>query len=199
MDAFLWGLSDAVQAHDAWIYGALGIAVFCGSALTSASFLPGNSLLFVAGAFAARGDLSFNVMFSTLSVCGILGYAVNYGLGADRSPDAFERPGHPFPPTHLRRAAALIERHGAKAVAAARFVHGARTLVPALAGAGGLNYRAFLRWNLLGGLLWTGTFLAAGRAFARAPWVDEHFFLVLPAAALAGILPLLCLRPAAPR
>lgn len=197
-------LSDVIQQYDAWTYGILGLVVFCETGLVVTPFLPGDSLLFAAGAFAAKGDLGIGVLFSTLSVCSILGDSVNYGIGASMGPAVFDRPGsRVFKKEYLVKTAAFFERYGAKTIVIARFVPIVRTFAPFVAGVGSMDYRVFLRWNILGGLLWVGICLFAGYFFGNLAFVQENFSLVILAIIFISVLPAVVetwrARRAAPR
>jgi membrane-associated protein len=183
-------LSGIIQRYDAWTYGILAVVVFCETGLVVTPFLPGDSLLFAAGAFAAKGDLSYPVLFFVLWAVSVLGDSVNYRIGAALGPSVFDRPdSRVFKKAHLDRTRAFFERYGAKTIVIARFVPIVRTFAPFVAGVGSMDYRVFLKWNVLGGLLWVSLCLTTGYFFGNLPFVKENFSLVLLAIIFISVLP----------
>jgi len=180
------------------VYGILFAIIFAETGLVVTPFLPGDSLLFAAGALAASGVLRIEVMVPVLVVAAVLGDAVNYAVGsriAHRflADDVDETRGiHRWVKReHVARAHAFFVKHGGKAVVLARFVPIVRTFVPFVAGGADMPYRTFAVYNVLGALLWVGICVGAGFAFGNIPVVKENFELVVLGIVGVSILPLL--------
>jgi membrane-associated protein len=150
--------------------------------------LPGDSLLFAAGAFASRGSLNPIALFLLLTVAAILGDTANYWIGRYLAP-RMER-GLPFvKQKHLDRTHAFYEKHGGKTIIIARFMPIVRTFAPFVAGVGAMEYGRFLAFNVSGGILWIAIFVFGGYFFGRMPAVEEHFELVILAIIFVSVLP----------
>jgi len=153
-------------------------------------FLPGDSLLFAGGAFAAKGDLSVGFLFCLLVVAAILGDTVNYWIGRWMGPKVFLRTNsRVFRKEYLDRTHAFFERYGGKTIVIARFVPIVRPSRLSLAGVGAMSYGAFLAYNAAGGVLWVGLCLFAGYFFGNLPVVKNNFTLVILAIIFISILP----------
>jgi membrane-associated protein len=143
-------------------YPALALIIFLETGAMVA-FLPGDSLLFVAGLYAAKGDLSIVVLNLLLSTMAVLGDATSYTIGAKVGPRIFSRPrSRLFKPEHVQAAHAFYEKHGGKAIVIARFVPLVRTFVPVIAGVAGMPYRRFALFNITGGVSWVGSMTLGG-------------------------------------
>jgi membrane-associated protein len=183
-------LSAVIQRYDTWTYAILAVVVFCETGLVVTPFLPGDSLLFAAGAFAAKGDLSLGILFVLLSVVAILGDSLNYKIGATMGTAAFDRPdSRVFKKEYLDRTKAFFTRYGGKTIVMARFVPIVRTFAPFVAGVGAMDYRRFLMWNVVGGILWVGICLSAGYFFGNLPFVKDNFSVVILAIIFVSVLP----------
>jgi len=152
-------LDDHLQAlvanYGAWVYLILFLIVFCETGLVVTPFLPGDSLLFVAGAIAAAGGMNIHLMVALLIIAAILGDAVNYGVGHYLGPRVFKsKESRWLNPKHLERAHAFYERHGGKTIIIARFVPIIRTYAPFVAGAASMPYSRFALYNVTGAALW---------------------------------------------
>jgi membrane-associated protein len=159
--------------------------VFCETGLVFTPFLPGDSLLFAAGALAGTGQINIGLLLVTLSIAAILGDTVNYHLGkwiGPRMPLVKQK--------HLDRTHAFFEKYGGKAIILARFVPIVRTFAPFVAGMGAMNYRRFIQFNVIGGLVWVFLFLLAGYWFGQHPFVQKNFKLVIVAIIVISILPM---------
>ena len=160
---------------------ALFAIIFAESGLLVGFFLPGDSLLFVAGLIAAGGGLApLPVLLIGCAVAAIAGDQVGYSFGKRMGPALFRRPdSHVFKQAYVHKSTEFFERHGAKTILLARFVPIVRTFAPIVAGVGEMRYRTFLRWNVLGGTLWAAGFLTLGYAIGdRIPWIKNNIELV---------------------
>lgn len=189
LDGFLLDLAKGVGP---WTYAVVGLIVFCETGLVVTPFLPGDSLLFAAGALCAVPDLGLRVdgMALLLFVAAVLGDAVNYHLGQWIGPPAFSGRLPMLTPSHLEKTRQFFDRHGGKAVVLARFVPLMRTFAPFVAGIGAMPYRRFLAYNILGATLWVGLLLGAGYLFGNLPWVKSNFSKVVLAIIAVSLMPI---------
>ena len=189
LDGFLLDLAKTVGP---WTYVVLFGIVFCETGLVVTPFLPGDSLLFAAGALCAVPELELHpgLMGLLLFVAAVTGDAANYHLGRWIGPPAFSGRFRLLNPAHLERTRAFFDRHGGKAVVLARFVPIVRTFAPFVAGVGTMRYGRFAFYNVLGAALWVGLFLAAGWAFGNLPWVKANFSKVILAIIVVSVLPI---------
>jgi membrane-associated protein len=189
LDGFLLDLAKAVGG---WTYAVLFAIVFCETGLVVTPFLPGDSLLFAAGALCAVQELGLRVegMAALLFIAAVLGDAVNYHVGRWIGPPAFSGRFRFLNPVHLRKTREFFERHGGKAVVLARFVPIVRTFAPFVAGVGTMSYRRFFLYNVVGALVWVGLFLAAGYLFGNLPFVKRNFSKVILAIIVVSVLPI---------
>lgn len=172
-------------------YTVLAIIIFAETGLFVGFFLPGDSLLVTAGLFAARGDLSFGVMFILLSVMAIVGDAVGYWIGRVTGPKIFTREkSWFFAKDHLLRAQRFYDKHGGKTIIIARFMPIIRTFAPIVAGAGKMSYARFASYNIFGGILWIGSMLGIGYYLGNIiPDIDKHIHWVIMGVVILSILP----------
>ncbi len=186
-------LAELVGRYGVWIYGLLFAIIFAETGLVVAPFLPGDSLLFAAGAMAATGALDVRLLFLLLAGAAILGNTVNYSIGHFIGPRVFRADEtHPLlNRQHLDRAHAFFEKYGGMAVVLTRFVPIIRTFVPFVAGAGAMRYAAFALFNVIGGVLWVGICLGAGYAFGNVPIVKNNFSLVAIGIVAVSLIPML--------
>ncbi len=181
-------LDAMIRSYGAWTYAILFLIIFCETGLVVTPFLPGDSLLFAAGTFAARGSLDPFLLCVLLSIAAIVGDTVNYWIGRFLGPRA--RDGLPFvKQKHLDRTHAFYEKHGGKTIVIARFIPIVRTFAPFVAGVGAMDYGRFLLFNVSGGVLWISLFVYAGYYFGNIPIVEENFTLVIMAIIFVSILP----------
>jgi membrane-associated protein len=183
-------LAELIGRYGAWTYGILFVIVFCETGLVVTPFLPGDSLLFAAGTFAALGTLHPFVLFVLLTLAAILGDTVNYWIGARIGPRAFSGKVRFLNQTHLRKTEAFYEKHGGKTIVIARFVPIIRTFAPFVAGIGTMAYPRFLAYNVFGAVLWVGLFVYGGYLFGNIPVVRQNFSLVIVAIILVSVLPI---------
>ena len=179
-----------VANYGPWIYAILFTVVFCETGLVVTPFLPGDSLLFVAGTLAAAGDMYIHGLFAALAAASFLGDNTNYWLGRYLGPRVFTREGSRFlNPDHLARTHRFYERYGAKTVFFARFVPLVRTFAPFVAGIGHMGYPRFLFFSFSGSIAWVGSLAYAGYFFGNVPLVKENLTLVIIVIILLSISP----------
>lgn len=183
-------LNTIIAQYGAWTYAILFLIIFCETGLVVTPFLPGDSLLFAAGAFAARGSLDPFVLLGLLWFAAVLGDNVNYGIGRYLGPRVFTSDSRLLNKKYLARAHAFYERHGGKAVVLARFVPIVRTFAPFVSGVAAMRYPRFLAFDVSGGLLWIGLFVFAGYFFGNIPAVEHNFELVIIAIILVSVSPM---------
>jgi membrane-associated protein len=183
-------LAEVIQAYGTWTYALLFTIVFMETGLVVTPFLPGDSLLFAAGSFAALGALDVRLVFALLAFAAVLGDNVNYAIGHYLGPKVFhyERSRF-FNPDHLRKTHRFYERYGVKTIIIARFVPIVRTFSPFVAGIGAMRYPRFLAFDVVGGILWVGVCLFAGYFFGNLPIVKKNFSLVIVAIVLISVMP----------
>lgn len=177
--------------YGAWIYGLLFLIIFCETGLVVTPFLPGDSLLFVAGALAAGlGALNIHLLVILLIVAAITGDAVNFGIGRWVGPRAFRSPeSRLLNRRHLDSAQAFYERHGGKTIVIARFVPIIRTYAPFVAGLGSMSYQRFVFFNVTGAVLWVALLSYAGYWFGNIPWIKANIAKVIIGIILVSLLP----------
>jgi len=183
-------LQTVIQSYGTWTYVILFLIIFCETGLVVTPILPGDSLLFAAGAFAATGSLDLAWLLILLSVAAVLGDAVNYAIGHFMGPKVFSQPDSRFlKREYLDRTHQFYEKYGGKTIIIARFVPIVRTFAPFVAGVGSMTYAKFASYNITGGLLWVGVCVLAGYAFGNIPVVQENFTLVILGIIFVSILP----------
>lgn len=176
--------------YGAWIYALLFLIVFCETGLVATPFLPGDSLLFVAGTIAAAGAMDVHLVVILLIVAAVLGDTVNYWIGKAVGPRVFhEERARFFRKEYLDRTHRFYERHGGKTIVIARFVPVIRTFAPFVAGIGTMDYRRFLLFNVTGAVLWVTSLTYAGYFFGNLPWVKANLTLVILGIILLSISP----------
>ena len=183
-------LATLSASYGLWIYAILFLIVFCETGLVVTPFLPGDSLLFAAGGIAAVGDMNIHIMVLVLLVAAILGDAVNFMIGKYFGAKLFANPDSKiFRRAYLNKTHAFYEKHGGKTIISARFVPIVRTFAPFVAGMGNMNYGQFIRYNVIGAVLWVVLFSYAGYFFANIPVVKNNLGLVLGGIIVLSILP----------
>jgi membrane-associated protein len=190
-------LADFVARYGVWVYGLLFAIIFAETGLVVTPFLPGDSLLFAAGALAATGAFDVRLLFLLLAFAAILGNTVNYAIGRFVGPRVFRAEDTTgkwhrlLNRHHLDRAHAFFERYGGMAVVLTRFVPIIRTFVPFVAGAGAMRYPTFAMYNVLGGVLWVGICVGGGYLFGNIPAVKNNFSLVALGIVAVSLIPVL--------
>ncbi|MBQ4772494.1 DedA family protein [Pectobacterium versatile] len=185
-------LAELVAQYGVWVYAILFLILFCETGLVVTPFLPGDSLLFVAGALAAlpSNDLNVHTMVFLMIVAAITGDAVNYTIGRLFGEKLFSNPNSKiFRRSYLDKTHTFYERHGGKTIILARFVPIVRTFAPFVAGMGHMSYRHFAAYNVIGALLWVLSFTYAGYLFGYLPVVQENLKLLIVAIIFLSILP----------
>ncbi|AEX51183.1 DedA family protein [Rahnella aquatilis] len=185
-------LAELVAQYGIWVYGILFLILFCETGLVVTPFLPGDSLLFVAGALAALpgNDLNVHLMAFLMAIAAILGDAVNYTIGRVFGERLFSNPDSKiFRRSYLDKTHKFYEKHGGKTIILARFVPIVRTFAPFVAGMGHMSYRHFAAYNVIGALVWVLLFTYAGYLFGDLPIVQENLKLLIVAIIVVSILP----------
>jgi membrane-associated protein len=183
-------LSQLITDFGPWIYVILFLVITGETGLVIAPLLPGDSLLFAAGIFAARGDLNIWVVFLSLSVAAVLGDALNYAVGRYLGPKIFRKEGSRFfKKENLERTHTFFERYGPATIIIARFLPIVRTVAPFVAGMGRMGYPRFLTYNVIGGVGWVAVFTFVGYFFANIAFVKDHFPVVIIAIVLVSLVP----------
>ncbi len=186
LDKYLKLIIDAVGV---WTYAILFLVIFIETGVVIMPFLPGDSLLFAAGAFAALGSLNPWLLFVLLAVAAVLGDTCNYWIGHRIGPAAFSGNIRFLKKEHLERTHAFYEKHGGKTIFLARFIPIIRTFAPFVAGVGRMRYGYFFTYNVVGGIVWTALFIFAGYYFGNLTFVRDNFSLVVIAIILISVLP----------
>lgn len=183
-------LDYVIVNYHTWTYLFLFLIIFVETGLVIMPFLPGDSLLFAVGAFAARGSLDFWSIAGSLFIAAILGDTVNYAIGKFIGPKIFASKNNKLlNRKHLEKAHAFYEKHGAKTIILARFIPIVRTFAPFVAGIGKMTYRKFMSYNLIGGALWIFSFIPLGFFFGNLPIVQRNFKLAMLAIIFISIIP----------
>lgn len=186
-------LAEIIASYGLWTYGVLFLIIFAETGLVVMPLLPGDSLLFAAGAFCAKPETGLNVhlMAGLLFGAAILGDTVNYWIGRKIGPAVFKREDSIWlRKKHLDKAHAFFEKYGGRAVILARFVPIVRTFVPFIAGVGSMTYPRFMAYNVIGGFVWIYFFTYAGFLFGNQPFVQKNFKLVILAIIILSVLPI---------
>jgi membrane-associated protein len=182
-------LGAIIQAFGLWVYVVLFFVIFCETGLVFLPFLPGDSLLFVAGSFAAIGSLDVWLLFFVFSIAAICGDTVNYWIGAFFGKKIFKKKFLFLKKEHFESAQRFYMRHGGKTIVLARFLPIIRTFAPFVAGVAQMNYWRFASYNVIGGVIWVALFVFGGYFFGNIPFVKENFSLVIIAIILVSFLP----------
>jgi len=183
-------LHTVIQTYGTWTYLLLFLIIFCETGLVVTPILPGDSLLFAAGAFAASGALDLASLLGLLSVAAVLGDAVNYTIGHFMGPKVFtQQDGRFLKKEYLDRTHQFYEKYGGKTIIIARFVPIVRTFAPFVAGVGSMTYAKFASYNVMGGVLWVAVCVGAGYVFGNIPLVKDNFTLVILGIIFVSILP----------
>lgn len=182
-------LTEFVAANGIWVYALLFLIVFVETGFVVMPLLPGDSLLFAAGAIAATGAMDPAVLCLLLFVAAALGDTVNYHIGHYIGPKVFEHENRFIKREYLLQTRAFFERHGGKTIIIARFMPIIRTFAPFVAGVGAMRYPRFLAFNLVGAALWVVSFVVLGYYFGNLPVVKENFTLVIFAIIGISVMP----------
>ena len=184
-------LIELTQTYGLWIYAILFLIVFCETGLVVTPFLPGDSLLFAAGAVAALGGMNVHIAAALLLAAAVIGDAVNFAIGKYFGKKLFAKPdSRVFKREYLDKTHAFYEKYGGKTIILARFVPIVRTFAPFVAGMGNMHYGRFIRYNIIGALMWVGLLTYAGYFFGELPVVKNNFGLVVIGIIVVSVLPM---------
>ena len=185
-------LHQLASEYGLWVYGIVFLIVFCETGLVVLPLLPGDSLLFAAGSLASLPDsqLSPHLLFLGLSIAAILGDTLNYWIGKKIGPKVFaSQESRFFKREYLDKTHAFYLKYGAKTIVIARFIPIIRTFAPFVAGVGEMPYRTFFLYNIIGAVIWVGSFVYAGFYFGQLPFVQTNFKLIILAIIILSIMP----------
>ncbi|MBS3108673.1 DedA family protein [Candidatus Woesearchaeota archaeon] len=183
-------LASIIQTYGLWTYLILFLIIFMETGFVATPFLPGDSLIFAAGALAAYGSLNVILLFFLLVTAAILGDTVNYWIGYFIGPRVFREENiRFFRKEYLDKTHKFYEKYGGKTIIMARFIPIIRTFAPFVAGIGKMSYWKFISYNVIGGVLWVGIFVFGGYYFGNLTIVKENFTLVLLFIILASFIP----------
>jgi len=179
-----------IRSYGTWTYGILFLVIFLETGLVVTPFLPGDSLLFAGGTFAALGSLDAKWLIVSLSMAAIAGDTVNYWIGNAVGPKVFYKENSRFlNKKYLYRTHRFYEKYGGKTIIIARFIPIIRTFAPFVAGIGTMTYRRFIIYNLSGGIAWVVLLVLSGYMFGNIPVVKQHFSIVIFAIIILSVLP----------
>jgi membrane-associated protein len=185
-------LAMLVQNYGPWIYAILFAIIFCETGLVVTPFLPGDSLLFIAGALAATGGMDVHIVVVLLIIAAVLGDAVNYQIGAWLGPRIFKDDNARYlKKSHLDKAHAFYEKWGGAAIILARFTPFLRTYVPFVAGMSKMSYRKFALYNITGGIVWVASLTYLGYFFGNIPWVKANQGFMVIGIVIVSLIPVL--------
>jgi membrane-associated protein len=183
-------VTQIASQHGHWLYLLLFVIIFAETGLVVFPFLPGDSILFIAGTVVATAGLNVHLLVALLIVAAILGDTVNYSIGRYIGPRAFDKADSRwFKQAHLRRTQEFYERYGGVTIIIGRFVPIVRTFAPFLAGVAGMTYRRFVSYNVIGGVAWISSLVYAGYVFGNIPWVKRNLTLIVLAIVAISLLP----------
>lgn len=186
-------LAEIIRDYGVWTYGVLFLIIFAETGLVVMPLLPGDSLLFAAGALAAlpESGLSVHLLAFLLFIAAVIGDSLNYWIGNKIGPAVFRREDSIWlRKKHLEKAHAFFEKYGGRAIILARFVPIVRTFVPFVAGVGSMTYRRFIAFNIIGGFIWIYTFTYLGFFFGNLPVVKKNFGLVIIGIIILSVVPI---------
>lgn len=183
-------LTEIIQMYGGLTYAILFMVIFAETGFVFTPFLPGDSLLFAAGALASLGSLNVHLIFILLFIAAVLGDTLNYWIGHFIGPKIFEKEKIRFlKKEHLDKTHEFFEKYGGKTIIIARFVPIVRTFAPFVAGIGSMTYGKFFAYNIIGGFLWTASLIYSGYFFGNIPLIRNNFSIVVIVIVLISILP----------
>ncbi len=183
-------LAAIATQYGAWLYGLLFLVIFAETGFVIFPFLPGDSLLFIAGTVVAGAGLDVHLLVGLLIIAAVLGDSLNYAIGRYLGPKVFDRPDSRWiKQDYLRRTQAFYDKYGAITIVIGRFIPIIRTFAPFLAGVAAMQYRRFLVYNAVGGVLWIASLVYAGYIFGNIPWVKQNLTLIVIGIVVVSLLP----------
>jgi membrane-associated protein len=183
-------LATLAAQHGAWIYALLFLLIFAETGLVVLPFLPGDSILFIAGTVVAAATLNVHVLVALLIFAAILGDSLNYAIGHYIGPRVFDKPDSRwFKQEHLRQTQGFYDKYGGVTIIIGRFIPIIRTFAPFLAGVAGMSYRRFLSYNVIGAVLWISLLVYAGYLFGNIPWVKDNLSLIVIGIVVVSLIP----------
>ncbi len=184
-------LQELVKNYGNWIYAILFAIVFCETGLVVLPFLPGDSMLFAAGAIAAVGDMNVFVLMGLLIIAAVLGDFVNFEIGKHFGQRLFANPSSKiFKQSYLQKTHDYYEKYGGRTIIIARFIPIVRTFAPFVGGMGKMNYAQFARYNVMGAVLWVTLFTLLGYFFGQLPFVKQHFSWIMIGIIVVSVVPM---------
>ncbi|MGL4207062.1 MAG: DedA family protein [Aeromonadaceae bacterium] len=185
-------LQDLMNQYGLWVYAILFLIIFCETGLVVTPFLPGDSLLFAAGALTVGTALDVNVLAGVLIIAAVLGNLTNYTIGHFFGERLYRNPHSKiFRRDHLEKTQAFFAKHGGKTVIITRFLPILRTVAPFVAGMGAMHYKRFMAFNLAGGILWVTSFIYMGHFFGNMPAVKQNFTILMVGIIIFSLLPMI--------
>ncbi|MCX7881216.1 MAG: DedA family protein [Patescibacteria group bacterium] len=184
-------LGEIIQTYGALSYFILFVIIFLETGLVFTPFLPGDSLLFATGAFASLGAFNFPLLLLILILAAVLGDTSNYWIGHFFGEKIVGHPKIPINENHIKKTNEFFKKHGGKTIILARFVPIIRTFAPFVAGTGQMDYKKFIFYNIIGGVLWCSLFIGAGYFFGNIPFIKKNFSLVVIAIILISLIPII--------
>ena len=183
-------VASLAAQYGMWVYAILFVVIFAETGLVVCPFLPGDSILFIAGTVVAVANLNVHLLVVVLIFAAVLGDSVNYAVGHYIGPKAFHRPDSRwFRQEYLRRTQAFYDKYGGVTIIIGRFVPIIRTFAPFLAGVAGMSYRRFLCYNVAGACLWISSLVYAGYLFGNIPWVKDNLSLIVVGIVVVSLIP----------
>ena len=183
-------LASIAGQYGPWLYALLFAIIFAETGLVVFPFLPGDSILFIAGTVVAAAGLNVHLLAALLVAAAIFGDSLNYAIGSYIGPKVFHRPDSRwFRQEHLRRTQAFYDKYGGVTLIIGRFVPIIRTFAPFLAGVAGMPYRRFLSFNVIGAVLWITSLIYAGFWFGNIPWVKENLTYIVIGIVVVSLIP----------
>ena len=183
-------LAAIANQYGPWLYALLFVVIFAETGLVVLPFLPGDSLLFIAGTVVAGAGLDVHLLVGLLVIAAILGDSLNYAIGHYIGPKVFDRPDSRWiKQDYLRRTQAFYDKYGAVTIIIGRFIPIIRTFAPFLAGVAAMSYRRFFAYNAIGGVLWVTSLVYAGYVFGNIPWVKQNLTLIVIGIVVVSLLP----------
>ncbi len=183
-------LAGLAVAYGPWLYALLFAVIFAETGLVVFPFLPGDSLLFIAGTVVAMAGLNVHFLVAALIVAAVSGDSVNHTVGRIIGPKVFDKPDSRwFKQEHLRRTQAFYDKYGGVTIIIGRFVPIVRTFAPFLAGVAGMPYRRFVAYSLAGSTLWISSLVYAGYLFGNIPWVKNNLSLIVVGIVAVSLIP----------